>query len=504
MEDNKKITSALISVFYKDGIDEIAKQLHAQGVKIFSTGGTRTFIEAMNIPVTDVETLTGYPSIFGGRVKTLHPAVFGGILQRRNNESDKAEALEYKIPVIDLVIVDLYPFEQTLAQGASPADIIEKIDVGGVALIRAAAKNFNDTVIISSKDDYHNLLQIITTQNSQSTLAQRKQFAAKAFAITSHYDSAICKWFDTDNVFFKCSSIHGRELRYGENPHQQAKFFGNINEIFTQLNGKEISYNNLLDIEAALGYIKEFDEPAVAIIKHNNACGIATAKDLQAAYSKALAGDPVSAFGGVVVANRKIDLSIAKIMNTLFMEVLIAPEFDTDAFELLNQKKNRIILQLHKQAENKNSFRNLLNGVLVQDKDVANDVQRNVVTATQPTTQQLDDMDFAMKVCKHHKSNAIVLARDGQLLGSGCGMTSRIDALKHAIAKAHEFGFDLQNAAMASDAFFPFPDCVEIAHKAGITSIIQPGGSMRDNETVDYCNANNLPMIITGMRHFKH
>jgi phosphoribosylaminoimidazolecarboxamide formyltransferase/IMP cyclohydrolase len=506
---SKKIQSALISVYYKDNLEPIIKLLAANGVTIYSTGGTQSFIEELGVSCVAVEDLTGYPSILGGRVKTLHPKVFGGILNRRGNDSDVAEITEFEIPEIDLVIVDLYPCEQTVASGADDKSIIEKIDIGGISLIRAAAKNFNDVVIVSAREQYTELLNILTENNCGTTLEHRRYFAAQAFNTSSHYDTAIFNWFNkTENIpAFKQSIQGGETLRYGENPHQKGTFYGDIDKLFTKLNGKELSYNNLLDVDAAVALIDEFTEDITyAILKHNNACGIATAKDGKTAYLNALAGDPVSAFGGVIITNTTVDLATAQELNSLFFEVLIAPAFDNDALELLTTKKNRILL-LRKQVEfAPKQFKTLLHGVIEQDKDLKTETLADfkVVTTKAPTEAEQKAMLFANKLVKHTKSNAIILANENQLISSGVGQTSRVDALRQAIEKANAFGFKLEGAVMASDAFFPFPDCVEIAHKVGITAVIQPGGSVKDQASVDYCNENGLSMVMTGFRHFKH
>lgn len=505
----KKIHSALISVYYKDGLDLIVKELDRQGVKIYSTGGTQTFIEGLGIKAHAVEDLTGYPSILGGRVKTLHPKVFGGILARRDNQTDKSQLAQYQIPEIDLVIVDLYPFEQTVASGAFEQDIIEKIDIGGISLIRGAAKNFKDVVIVPSVGQYAELLEIITTQDSSTTIEQRRRFAAHAFNVSSHYDAAIFDYFNQKEGLpsFKVSQNGQTPLRYGENPHQKAAFYGDLDAVFEKLNGKEVSYNNLLDIDASLNLIAEFTEPTFAILKHNNACGIATRDTLFEAWVDALAGDPVSAFGGVLVCNRPLDAPTAKEINNLFFEVILAPEYSLEALEILKAKKNRIILRTKEHTMPQVQYRSLLSGVAVQDRDSqvgGQDTPIQCVTKTAPTEQQLKDLIFANKIVKNSKSNAIVLAKNGQLFASGVGQTSRVDALMQAISKAKSFGFNLQGAVMASDAFFPFADCVEIADNAGIKAVIQPAGSINDKLTVDYCNAHNIPMVTTGMRHFKH
>ena len=504
----KRIKSALVSVFHKDGLDEIIKLLHAEGVKLISTGGTQQFIESLNIPCTAVESLTGYPSILGGRVKTLHPKVFGGILGRRDLEKDQQQMAEYEIPEIDLVIVDLYPFEQTVASGACEADIIEKIDIGGISLIRGAAKNFNDVVIVASKGQYQPLLDILKNNGAQTTLEQRRFFAREAFAVSSSYDSAIFNYFmGEEQSAFRCAKDTPMSLRYGENPHQKGAFYGDFNKIFDQIHGKEISYNNLLDIHAAVELIADFaGDTTFAILKHNNACGLASRPTILEAWKDALAGDPVSAFGGVLIANAAIDKATAEAINEIFFEVIIAPSYDADALEVLKQKKNRIIL-VHKCNEMPaNTFRSVLNGVLVQERDAKVETPEELTTVSQaqPSAQEVEDMLFANKIVKHSKSNAIVLAKGKQLIASGVGQTSRVDSLRHAIEKAGSFGFSLQGAVMASDAFFPFPDCVQIAHEAGVTAVIHPGGSIRDKESVDYCDANGVSMVTTGFRHFKH
>jgi phosphoribosylaminoimidazolecarboxamide formyltransferase / IMP cyclohydrolase len=506
----KKIKSALISVFNKEGLDAIVNKLAKLEIEIFSTGGTQDFIEKLGVKVIPVEELTSYPSILGGRVKTLHPKVFGGILSRRENKSDVSQLEEFEIPEIDLVIVDLYPFEKTLLSAASEEEIIEKIDIGGISLIRAAAKNYNDVVIIPSIDQYQNFIELLDQKNGFTNLADRKLFAAHAFNVTSHYDTAIFNYFNqTENIpVFKNSFLESKALRYGENPHQKGIFFGKLNEVFEQLNGKELSYNNLLDVDAAINLINEFraDAPTFAVIKHNNACGIATKKILVQAWQAALAADPLSAFGGVLITNCKIDLETAQEINNLFFEILIAPAYSDEALLQLKSKKNRIILVQKLNTFQQQQSRTILNGLLVQDKDSVTDTENvfQYVTKIKPTSKQIDDLIFANKVAKHTKSNTIVLAKDKTLLGSGTGQTSRVDALKQAIEKAKNFGFNLKGAAMASDAFFPFPDCVEIAGNAGIETVIHPGGSIKDQESIDYCNNNNISMVITGTRHFKH
>jgi len=508
MSSTKTISSALISVFSKNGLEPIVKALHAQGVTLYSTGGTETFIKDLGIPVVPVEDVTSYPSILGGRVKTLHPKVFGGILNRQDNEQDVQQMKEFDIPQIDLVIVDLYPFEKTVASGASEADIIEKIDIGGISLIRAAAKNFKDTVIVASVDDYALFLETYTNNNGGTTLEERKLFATRAFHTSSHYDTAIFNYFNTDDTFFKESVANGQVLRYGENPHQKGFFFGEFDKMFSKVHGKELSYNNLLDVDAAVNLIAEFktDGPTFAILKHNNACGLATRETVKEAYLDALAGDPTSAFGGVLISNAKIDKAAAEEINKLFCEVVIAPAYDDDATAILQEKKNRIILVQHDVALPEKQVRTCLNGLLVQDKDNVTDNKEHLttVTVTSPTNQEVEDLLFASKICKHTKSNTIVFAKNKQLYASGTGQTSRVDALRHAIEKAVSFNFDLNGAVMASDAFFPFPDCVEIAKEAGITAVIQPGGSIKDELSINYCNENNVAMVFTGTRHFKH
>ena len=505
--DKKQIRKALVSVYHKEKLDEIIRKLHAEGVEFISTGGTKSFIESLGIPCEAVEDLTGYPSILGGRVKTLHPKIFGGILNRRENEQDQAQTAQYEIPGIDLVIVDLYPFEETVASGACEADIIEKIDIGGISLIRAAAKNYNDVIIVASQAQYEPLLNLLNEKGAESTLEERRWFAKEAFAVSSHYDSAIFNYFDGENPSaFRCSENNAKVLRYGENPHQRGFFFGRFNDMFEQIQGKEISYNNLLDIDAAINLINDFDDITFAILKHNNACGIASRPTVLEAWKDALAGDPVSAFGGVLVTNAVIDKAAAEEITKIFFEVIIAPDYDVDALEILGQKKNRIILILKENKVRKVQFRSLLNGVLVQDRDLHTEVPAELKAMTEktPTEREVEDLLFANKIVKHSKSNAIVLAKNKQMCASGVGQTSRVDALEHAIEKAHSFDFDLQGAVMASDAFFPFPDCVQIAHEAGITAVIQPGGSIKDQESVDCCNKNGVAMVSTGFRHFKH
>lgn len=504
-----KIKSALISVFYKDGLDPIVEKLNSLGVKIYSTGGTQKFIEDKGINVTAVEDVTDYPSIFGGRVKTLHPKVFGGILYRRGLESDEKEKETFDVPAIDLVIVDLYPFEETVTSGASEEDIIEKIDIGGIALIRGAAKNYKDVIIVSSREYYADLLDTLNAKNGVTDLSDRKLFATRAFNTSSHYDSAIFNYLNREEKVpsFKLSATNGKVLRYGENPHQKGVFYQETEPYFDQIHGKEISYNNLVDIEAAIQLIGEFEEKtAFAILKHNNACGIATGANVKEAYEKAFAADTTSAFGGVLITNKEVDKASAETMHSLFFEILIAPSFSDDALEILKGKKNRILLIQKKGWDRKLVHKSMLNGTLVQDFDSETDSQEGlkVVTEIAPSDSEIENLLFASKVCKHSKSNTIVLAKDGHLLASGVGQTSRVDALEQAIDKAKKFGFDLNGAAMASDAFFPFPDCVEIADKAGINSVIQPGGSVKDQLSIDYCNKHNISMVFTGIRHFKH
>jgi phosphoribosylaminoimidazolecarboxamide formyltransferase/IMP cyclohydrolase len=506
---SKKITRALISVFYKDNLEPIIHALASTGVEFVSTGGTQDFIEKLGYAVTPVEKLTGYPSIFGGRVKTLHPAVFGGILFRRDHPQDTSEAQQYNIGPLDLVIVDLYPFEETVAKGGSEEDIIEKIDIGGISLIRAAAKNFNDVLIVSSRDQYADLLNLLQHNKGESTLAERKTFAAKAFNVTSHYDTAIFNYFNQEQQLtsLKVSETNGRVLRYGENPHQKGVFYGDLDAYFEQLNGKELSYNNLVDVDAAINLVAEFaNQTAFVIIKHTNACGVATAPTVKEAYLKAFAADTTSAFGGVLITNKPVDISAAEEINKLFFEILIAPDYDQEALDLLKTKKNRMVLRQKLQPTVGKQFKNLLNGVIEQDADSKTDSVDDLKTVTkrEPTQSQINALLFASKIAKHTKSNTIVLAVDGQLLASGVGQTSRVDSLKQAIEKAASFGFELKGSVMASDAFFPFPDCVEIANQAGIEAVIQPGGSIKDKDSIDYCDQHNMAMVLTGFRHFKH
>ncbi len=508
MEDQKKIKSALISVFYKDGLGEIIKKLNELGVTLYSTGGTQQFIESLGIAVTSVESLTSYPSILGGRVKTLHPKVFGGILGRREEEGDIKQMQQYEIPEIDLVIVDLYPFEETLAKGAPEEEIIEKIDIGGISLIRAAAKNFQDVLIVPASEYYSKLLTLLNKNNGNTSIAERKTFAGFAFNVSSHYDTTIFNYFNREQqtTVFKQSITDFSVLRYGENPHQEGVFYGKIEDILEQLHGKQLSYNNLLDVDAAISLINEFTEPTFAIIKHNNACGIASGTKLIDAWKDALAGDPVSAFGGVLITNTYIDEQTAQEVNQLFFEIIIAPGYENKSLEILEVKKNRIILQMKPFSFPNKQFKSVLNGTLEESKDNKTETLEDlkIATKTIPTEREKLDMLFANKIVKHTKSNAIVLARNGQMLASGMGQTSRIDALKQAIKKAKDFGFELEGAVMASDAFFPFPDCVILAEAEGIRAVIQPGGSINDKESIAFCDHHEVAMAITGFRHFKH
>ena len=544
---SKKITSALISVFYKDGLEPLVKELHNHGITIYSTGGTQNFIENLSVEVVPVEDLTSYPSILGGRVKTLHPSVFGGILGRRNNQQDLQEMKDFEIPIIDLVIVDLYPFQETVANTTDEKTIIEKIDIGGPSMIRAAAKNFSDVAVIASKDDYSRLVDLLQTQNGSLTLDQRRSFAAKAFQVVADYDIAINNYFNKEKPLTVVGSGKETVLRYGENPHQQAVFYGNLNECFDQLHGKEISYNNLVDIDAAIELIKEahpglpggketYSQPLLnqetsnntntpksgvsaqiisppgepkgaatfAIIKHTNVCGIAIREEVAEAWKQALAGDPESAFGGVLICNAKIDTATAQAINEIFFEVLIAPSFDEEALSILKSKKNRILLQLKNTNTTSNIYKNAVNGTLQQGKDAVNFEKWEEAGGRASNEREKEDLVFANLVCKHLKSNAIALVKNKQLIGKGCGQTSRVDATRQAIEKARQFNFDLTGAVMASDAFFPFNDSVQLAHQAGITAFIQPGGSIRDKDSIDYCIANNLAMVMTGVRHFRH
>ncbi len=508
-QEVKKIKTALVSVFHKDGLDEILAMLHADGVRFLSTGGTRTFIEGLGYECDAVEDLTGYPSILGGRVKTLHPKVFGGILNRRDLEGDQQQIAQYEIPEIDLVIVDLYPFVDTVKSGADNSAIIEKIDIGGISLIRAAAKNYNDVAIVASKQQYPIIADMLRQHGATTTLSERRLLAKEAFGVSSGYDTAIFNYFDSEEgpTSMRVALDGEKKMRYGENPHQRGFFFGDFDAMFNQLHGKEISYNNLLDIDAAVNLIAEFDaEPAVAILKHNNACGLAQRPTVKQAWIDALAGDPVSAFGGVIITNTAVDAETAEEMNKIFFEVVISPAYSDEALAILEQKKNRIILVQKQPLDTTRQFRSVLNGALMQERDtkMVTPDELAIVTKRTPTEKQIADMIFANKIVKQSKSNAIVLARDGQLLASGVGQTSRVDALRQAIAKAQSFGFDLKGAAMASDAFFPFADCVEIAHKAGIEAVIHPGGSIRDNDSIEYCDAHDMTMAKTGFRHFKH
>src|SRR5690554_545800 len=505
----KKIKSALISVFYKDNLEPVISALHKQGVKIYSTGGTQKFIEEQGVKVTPVEELTGYPSIFGGRVKTLHPKIFGGILFRRDHENDVEQAVSFDIPAIDLVIVDLYPFEETVASGAAEADVIEKIDIGGISLIRAAAKNFRDVTIIASRTQYAEFEDRLNGNGGGTTIEDRRYFAARAFEVSSHYDAEIFNYFNNEEGIsaLKISESSSKALRYGENFHQNARFYGKLDDLFEQLNGKELSYNNLVDVDAAVALISEFGgETAFAILKHTNACGVATGDSVKAAYQKAFAADAVSAFGGVLITSQTVDLAAAEEMNSLFIEVLIAPDFDEEALTVLKGKKNRILLKQKAKVSGTKQIKTLLNGIIEQDKDLRTETKDDfrVVTKLTPNEDEMKALVFAAKVCKHTKSNTIVLSNKDQLFASGVGQTSRVDALRQAIEKAKSFGFDLKGAVMASNAFFPFPDCVEIAHAEGISSVVQPGGSIKDQESIDFCDSREINMVMTGVRHFKH
>jgi len=510
MSTTKQAKSALISVFDKTGLEPIVHRMKTLGITIYSTGGTESFLKNLGVEVIPVESVTDYPSILGGRVKTLHPKIFGGILNRQDNDNDVEEMKQYAIPQIDIVIVDLYPFEKTVHSGASEAGIIEKIDIGGISLIRAAAKNFADVLCISSVNQYDALLNILVEQHGATTLEERRHFAAEAFAVSSHYDTAIFNYFNQKEQIpcLKISESEGQVLRYGENPHQKGEYYGNLNALFKKMHGKELSYNNLLDIDAAVNLMAEFshDDPTFAILKHNNACGVATRKTIAEAYQAALTGDPVSAFGGILISNTKIDSATAELIHPLFFEVIIAPSYSDEALTILEQKKNRIILVKRSADLPKTSLRSCLNGYLVQEKDLKTDKEEDItyVTSAKPTAEAMEDLLFASKICKHSKSNTIVLAKDKQLIASGVGQTSRVDALKQAIEKAKEFKADLRGAVMASDAFFPFPDCVEIAYNEGIKDVIQPGGSVKDQESIDFCNHHDMAMVFTGIRHFKH
>ncbi len=507
MAPKKQISSALVSVYSKNGLDKIVRKLHELDISIYSTGGTQKFIDDLGIPVTAVEELTSYPSILGGRVKTLHPKVFGGILARRGLREDMTQLTEYQIPEIDLVIVDLYPFEETVKSGAPEDEIIEKIDIGGISLIRAAAKNYRDVLVVASRDRYDSLYSLLESGKGETSLETRREFAGDAFNISSHYDTEIFSFFDGENKSaLKISKKQSRKLRYGENPHQEGLYYGDLNELFEQVHGKEISYNNLLDIDAAVGLMNEFEETTFAILKHNNACGLASRNLLVDAWKAALAGDPVSAFGGVLITNRTIDEETAGEMNRIFFEVVIAPGYSEDALKILKQKKNRIILIQRDNKMSRKIIRTILNGVILQDRDRSTETESEMTTSTmtEASPEELADLVVANIIVKHTKSNAIVLVKDKQLVASGLGQTSRVDALNQSIEKALHFGFELKGAVMASDAFFPFPDCVEIAGKAGITAVVQPGGSIRDQESIDYCNEHHMSMVFTGIRHFKH
>ena len=507
MAQKRQIKNALISVFHKDGLAPIVKKLDELGIEIYSTGGTQRFIEEEGIKVNRVEDLTSYPSILGGRVKTLHPNVFGGILSRRNLDSDKEQLNKYNIPEFDLVIVDLYPFEKTVESGAAEQDIIEKIDIGGISLIRAAAKNYKDVLIISERNQYDEVLSLLEDGEGRTNIETRKKFAGKAFDISSHYDTAIFNYFNEgEEISFKQSIRDSKTLRYGENPHQNGVFFGDLENMFEKLNGKELSYNNLLDVDAAVNLISEFNETTFVVMKHNNACGIASRNSLVESWKDALAADPVSAFGGVLITNKEVDLETAEEINKIFFEVIIAPSYKKEALEILKSKKNRVILIQKNIKLPSTQFRTVLNGVLHQDKDLKTDEISDMKTVTNlsPNDEELSDLKFASKVCKHTKSNTIVFAKRKQLLSSGVGQTSRVDALKQAVVKAKSFNFDLNGAVMASDAFFPFPDCVELANNEGVKCVIQPGGSIKDNLSIEFCNNNNMKMVTTGHRHFKH
>lgn len=505
----KKISSALISVYHKDHLEPIIKLLQQHGVQLYSTGGTQSFIEKLGVPVTPVEDLTSYPSILGGRVKTLHPKVFGGILGRREDAGDRDQMKSYEIPSLDLVIVDLYPFEATVASGAGAQEIIEKIDIGGISLIRAGAKNFNDVLVVSSMEQYGELEEILSENQCATSLEERKLFATRAFDISSHYDTAIFQWMNSDGQVsaLKISSRESKALRYGENPHQAGTFYGDMEGMFDQIHGKELSYNNLVDIDAAVNLIEEFHgETAFAILKHTNACGCATGTSVKEAYLKAFEADTVSAFGGVLITNKKVDAAAAEELHKLFFEILVAPAYDGAALEILKQRKNRILLIKKTNLSTTRQFKSILNGVIEQDRDLKTDAQEDLEVVTKRATTEAENkaLLFASIVCKHTKSNTIVLAREGQLVASGVGQTSRVDALKQAIEKAAQFGLSLDGSVMASDAFFPFPDCVEIANKAGIKAVIQPGGSIRDKDSIEYCDNHDMAMVFTGTRHFKH
>jgi len=502
---NKRIQSALISVFYKDGLENIVKLLSELGITIYSTGGTQQFIEKLGIAIVPVENLTSYPSILGGRVKTLHPSVFGGILGKRDDETHVQEMKQYNIPEIDLVIVDLYPFEETVASTTEEKLIIEKIDIGGPSMIRGAAKNFKDVVVVAAKKDYAALENLLKQQKGETTIEQRKSFAAKAFEVVAHYDVAIAKYFNSSaSLYFLESVTNPKAMRYGENPHQSGVFYGDLEKLFDQLNGKELSYNNLVDVDAAMQLIAEFSDTTFAIIKHTNVCGVSQRPTVKESWDAALAGDPESAFGGVLVCNGTVDKATANAINEIFFEVLIAPAFDEDALAILKSKKNRILLKLKKQPDTTEQYKSVLNGVLIQEVDKGNFAEWKEAGGRETTDAEKQDLKFANLVCKHLKSNAIALIKNKQLIGKGCGQTSRIDSLRQSIEKAKQFNFDLHGAVLASDAFFPFNDSVKLAHEAGITAFIQPGGSVRDKDSIDYCVENKLAMVITGMRHFKH
>lgn len=503
----KKISNALISIYHKEGFEPLLEKLHSLGINLYSTGGTYDFIKKMGYEATPIESLTSFPPLLGGRVKTLHPKVFGGILARRKLAEDMQQLADYKIPEFDLVIVDLYPFEATLAATDDVDKIVEKIDIGGISLIRAAAKNYKDVLVVPSVNQYDELLSLLQQQEGQTSEADRRYFAAQAFEVSSHYDTAIFNWMNPGNITaFKKSESEAAVLRYGENPHQQGIFYGDISDVFEQLHGKAISYNNILDLDAAIQLIEDFDECTFAVIKHNNACGLACRENLIDAWKDALAGDPVSAFGGVLVTNRTITCDVAGEINKLFFEIILAPDYEADALEILKSKKNRIILKKKNYNFANEQFRSMMNGVLWQEKDqvIETGQQLEVKTQETPSADQIEDLLFGNKIVKHTKSNAIVLVKNKQLIGSGTGQTSRVDALKQAIEKAQHFELPLEGAIMASDAFFPFADSVELADKAGIRAVIQPGGSIRDSASVDYCNANKMVMVFTGIRHFKH
>lgn len=506
MNLSRKIKNALISIYHKNRLDDIVKKLHSLGINIFSTGGTAKFIRGLGVPVTEIAELTNYPSILGGRVKTLHPKIFGGILARREEQNDLLQLGEYEIPPFDLVIVDLYPFQETIAKGGSEQEIIEKIDIGGISLIRAGAKNFRDVVIIPSRNDYEKIFSILENSKGETTLEERKYFASRAFQVSSSYDSAIRKYFSGNNEEIFIDYDNKTSLRYGENPHQQGYFYGNLNEIFGQLHGKELSYNNLVDVDSTLALIQEFQEPTFVIIKHTNPCGVASRKNLSEAWDSALESDPLSAFGGVIICNGKITKEVAEKINRLFFEILIAQDFENDAMEILKSKKNRILLQLKKNILPQTTFRSILNGVLVQNRDSKTVSEKNFqfVTEKKPSAEEISELIFANKVVKHVKSNAIVISKNKQIIGVGCGQTSRVDAVKQAIAKAKEKNFNLKGSVLASDAFFPFPDSVKIASAEGIRAIIQPGGSVKDKDVIASSNERKIAMVFTGFRHFKH